>query len=149
MEVLLLKDVDQLGHAGDVKKVSDGYARNYLLPRGLAVMATPGAIKQAGQHREASARRQVRVASEAQSLAQALDGVTVNLKARAGEGDRLYGSITNANIAAALSTKIGREVDKRKIELEEPLRELGTHAVTVHLAPGAEAKVTVVVEREE
>jgi large subunit ribosomal protein L9 len=140
--------VERLGSAGEVKKVSDGYARNFLFPRGLAVMATAGAIKQAEHTRTAAIRRQDRVLSEAQALAQALDGVTVNLTARAGEGDRLYGSITNANIAAALSTKIGREVDKRKIELEEPIRELGTHAVTVHLAPGAEAKVSVVVERE-
>lgn len=149
MEVLLLKDVDRLGHSGEVKKVSDGYARNYLFPRGLAVMATAGAVKQAEQHRDATARRQTRVLSEAQALAQALDGVSVSFKARAGEGNRLYGSITNANIATALSEKTGHEVDKRKIELEEPLRELGTHAVTIHLAPEAEAKVTVVIEREE
>lgn len=149
MEVLLLKDVETLGHAGDVKKVSDGYARNYLLPRGLAVMATPGSIKKAREDREATARRQAKVLSDAQAMAATLDGLAVTFKARAGEGDKLYGSITNANIAAALSTKIGQEVDKRKIELEEPIRELGTHAVTIHFGPAAEAKVTVVVEREE
>jgi len=149
MEVLLVKDVENVGHAGDVKKVSDGYARNYLLPRGLAVMASPGAIKKAKEDREANARRQARVLSEAQAMAATLDGVTVTFQARSGEGDKLYGSITNANIAAALSAKIGQEVDKRKIELEEPIKELGTHAVTIHFGPGAEAKVTVVVEREE
>jgi large subunit ribosomal protein L9 len=149
MEVLLLKDVETLGHAGDVKKVSDGYARNYLLPRGLAVMATPGAIKKAGEDREATTRRQARILSEAQAMAAALDGLAVSFTARAGEGDKLYGSITNANIATALSAKIGQEVDKRKIELEEPIKELGSHAVTIHFGPGAEAKVTVTVEREE
>jgi len=149
MQVLLLKDVEQLGHSGEIKKVSDGYARNYLIPRGLAIAATPGAVKQAEQQRTLTARREVRVLSEAQTLAQALDGMTVSFHARAGEGERLYGSITNADIADALAAKLGREVDKRKIELEEPLKQLGTHAVTIHLAPRAEAKVTIVIEREE
>ena len=149
MEVLLLKDVDQLGQAGDIKKVADGYARNYLMPRGLAVMATPGAIKQADLQRESESRRKAHELSEAQALAQLLDGKSVTFQARAGEGDRLYGSITSANIAEALEEEVGQEVDKRKVDLEEPLKELGDHAVTIRLAPEAEAKVTVVIEREE
>ena len=149
MEVLLLKDVVDLGEAGEIKRVADGYARNYLVPRGLAVRATPGAIKQAEKQRQAAARRQAKELTEAQALAQALDGVSVSFQARAGESDRLYGSITNVNIAEALEEKIGQEVDRRKFEMEEPLKELGTHAVTIRLAPGAEAKVTVVIEREE
>ncbi len=149
MEVLLLKDVVELGDAGEIKRVADGYARNYLVPRGLAVRATPGAIKQAEKQRQAATRRQAKELSEAQALAQTLDGVSVTFQARAGETDRLYGSITNVNIAEALEEKIGQEVDRRKIEMEEPLKELGTHAITVRLAPGAEAKVTVVIEREE
>ena len=149
MEVLLLKDVVDLGDAGEIKRVADGYARNYLVPRGLAVRATPGAIKQAEKQRQAADRRQAQELSEAQALAQTLDGVSVTFQARAGETDRLYGSITNVNIAEALEEKIGQEVDRRKIEMEEPLKELGTHAITVRLAPGAEAKVTVVIEREE
>ena len=147
MEVLLLKDVEELGEAGQIKKVADGYARNYLVPRGLAVCATPGAIKQAEKQRNAASRRQAKELSEAQALAQLLDGVSVTFEARAGEADRLYGSITNVNIAEALEEKVGQEVDRRKITLEEPLKELGTHAVTIRLAPGAEAKVTVVIER--
>ena len=149
MEVLLLKDVDQLGQAGEIKRVTDGYARNYLFPRELAVLATPGAIKQAERHLEAEASRQSKALSDAQAMAQLLDGIVVTFQARAGELDRLYGSITNANIAEALQEKVGREVDRRKIDLEEPLKELGTHAVTIRLAPEAEAKVTVVIEREE
>jgi len=148
MEVLLLKNVDQLGRAGDVKRVSDGYARNYLIPRGLATLATPGSIRQAELRKESTAHRQAREVSEAQTLAQTLDGMSVTFQARAGELDRLYGSITNVMIAEALSEKAGLEVDRRKIELEEPLKEIGTHAVTIRFAPGAEAKVTVVVERE-
>jgi large subunit ribosomal protein L9 len=149
MEVLLLKDVVDLGEAGEIKRVADGYARNYLVPRGMAVRATPGAIKQAEKQRKAASRRQAKELSEAQALAQTLDGVSVTFQARAGETDRLYGSITNVNIAEALEEKTGQEVDRRKIEMEEPLKELGTHAITVRLAPGAEAKVTVVIEREE
>jgi large subunit ribosomal protein L9 len=149
MDVLLLEDVSQLGQAGDIKRVADGYARNYLFPRGLAVLATPGAISKAEVQRQARARREVQALSEAQALAQALDGMTVTFQARAGDTDRLYGSITNANIAEALSEKIGQEVDRRKIEMEEPLKELGTHAVTIRPGHEAEAKVTVVIEREE
>jgi large subunit ribosomal protein L9 len=149
MQVLLLKDVNTLGHAGEVKKVTDGYARNYLIPRGLATAATEGAVKRAEQQRQAISRQQIKVLTEAQAFAQILDGVTISFQARAGESDRLYGSITNAHIAEALTEKVGREVDKRKIDLEEPLRELGTHAVTIRLAPEAEAKIIVVVEREQ
>ena len=149
MEVLLLRDVEQLGQAGEIKKVADGYARNYLMPRGLAAVATPGAIKQAESHRTHDARRQAKELDEAQILAQVLDGRTVTFQARAGEEDRLYGSITNVNIAEALEEQVEQDVDRRKIEMEEPLKELGTHAVTIRLAPGAEAKVTVIIEREE
>lgn len=149
MEVLLLKDVEQLGTAGEVKRVADGYARNYLIPQGLVTMATPGAIKQAERERQAAERRKAQELSEAQALAQALDGLSVTFQARAGETDRLYGSITNVNIAEALQEQNGIEVDRRKIDLEEPLKELGTHAVTIRLAPGAEAKISVVIEREE
>jgi large subunit ribosomal protein L9 len=149
MEVLLLKDVDQLGRAGDVKNVASGFARNYLFPRELAVPATPGAIKQTALQREAEARRVAQELSEAQALAQLLDGKSVTFAARAGESDRLYGSITSSNIAEALEKLVGQEVDKRKIDLDEPLKELGDHAVTIRLAPEAEAKVTVVIEREE
>jgi len=149
MDVLLLKDVDQLGQAGDIKKVASGFARNYLIPRGLVAIATPGAIKQAELQREADVRRQALELSEAQALAQLLDGRSVSFEARAGEGDRLYGSITSANIAESLEEQVGQEVDKRKIDLEEPLKELGDHAITIRLASEAEAKVTVVIEREE
>lgn len=149
MQVLLVKNVDQLGQAGEIKKVEDGYARNYLIPRGLAVLATPGAIRQAELRKKTQAHQQARALTEAQALAQLLDGMTLTFQARAGEGGRLYGSVTNAHIADALQKQIGRKVDRRKIELEEPLKQLGIHAVTIRLAPQAEAKITVIVEREE
>lgn len=149
MEVLLLKDVEQLGEAGEIKRVANGYARNFLIPRGLAVIATPGAVKQVEMQLESEARREAKELDEAQALAQALEGLSVTFQARAGESDRLYGSITNANIADALSEQVEQEVDRRKLVMEEPLKELGTHTVTIRLAPGAEATVTVVIEREE
>lgn len=149
MQVLLLKDVEPLGAAGEVKKVADGYARNYLIPRGLATAATPGAIKQAELMQEAEERRQAQAISEAKALAEVLNGQTVTFQARAGEGDRLYGSITTGNIAEALEENTGQEVDKRKIELSEPIKDLGEHTVTIRLAAEAVASVTVVVERQE
>ena len=149
MEVLLVQDVDRLGGVGEIKKVSDGYARNFLFPRNLAVLATPGAVKQFEMRRKADEVREAKALSEAQALAQVLDGMIVTFQARAGESDRLYGSITNAHIAEALEEKCECEVDRRKIDLEEPLKELGTHAVTIRLAPEAEAKISVVIERED
>jgi large subunit ribosomal protein L9 len=149
MEVMLLKDIEELGGAGDIKRVADGYARNYLIPRGLAVLASEGALKQAERLRAAKVRRQAKELSQAQALAQILDGQSITFQARAGEADRLYGSITNVNIAEALEEKLDQEIDRRKIILEEPLKELGTHAVTIRLAAEAEAKVTVIIEREE
>lgn len=149
MEVLLTKDVDNLGESGEVVSVADGYARNFLLPRGLAIPATAGAIKQAELERAAEERQRATELNEAKALAQILDGMSVSFQARAGETDRLYGSITKAQIAEALEARARREVDRRKIVLDEPIKDLGTHAVTIHLAPEAEAKITVVVEREE
>ena len=149
MQVLLTKNVPELGNAGEIKMVADGYARNYLFPRELAILATPSAIKQATLQRKAVARREEKALSEAQALALLLDGMIVTFQARAGETERLYGSITSGNIAEALTKQAGQEVDRRKIDLEEPLKELGTHAVTIRLAQEAEAKVTVIVEREE
>jgi len=149
MDVLLTKDVDNLGATGDVVSVADGYARNFLLPRGLAVPATAGAIKQAELERAAEERRRADELDEAKALAQVLDEMSVTFHARAGETDRLYGSITKSQIADALEAKSGREIDRRKIDLDEPIKDLGAHAVTIRFAPGAEAKITVVVEREE
>lgn len=149
MDVLLLQDVEQLGAAGEIQKVADGFARNFLFPRNLAVIATPGAIKQAEQQQAARVRQKAKALDEAKSFAQALDGLTVTFKARAGEGDRLYGSITSGDIAEALSPLVGDEVDRRKIVLEESIKDLGTHSVSVRLAAEAVATVTVVVERDE
>ena len=149
MEILLLKDVKGLGRAGEIKKVAGGYARNFLIPRGFAVPADAGARKRAESLREISQRRQQRQLSEAQTLAAKLSGLVLRFKVKAGEKDRLYGSITNVDIAEAIAREIGQTVDRRHIELTRPIRELGTHQVPIRLLAGIEPVVTVVVEREE
>ncbi len=148
MEVLLLKDVEGLGHAGEIKKVAGGYARNFLIPRGLAVVADKGARKQAAHLREATERQQARQTSAAQALANKLSELTLRFTAKAGENDRLYGSITAADIVEAIEREIGQAVDRRHVELEHPIRELGTHQVAIRLMPNIIPRVTVVIERE-
>ncbi len=149
MQVLLLKDVPNLGKAGTVKNVADGYARNYLFPQKLAVPATPEAMKQAETIRKAALRRQQRIEEEAEALAKELEAVSLTFKAKAGESGKLYGSVTAGHIAEALSAKMGMEFDKRKIDLEEPLKELGAHQVRIKLAPTVSASIRVVIEPEE
>lgn len=149
MQVLLLKDVPNLGKAGAVKNVADGYARNYLFPQKLAVPATPEAMKQAEAIRKAALRRQQRIEEEAEALAKELEAITLTFRAKAGESGKLYGSVTAGHIAEALSAKMGMEFDKRKIDLEEPLKELGAHQVRIKLAPNVSGFVRVVIEPEE
>ncbi len=148
MRVLLLKDVKGLGKAGDVKEVAGGYATNYLLPKKLAQTVTEGSVKMAEQARESEKRRLERKANEAKTLAGKLDGQTVVLKARSGEGDRLYGSITSQDVAEALAKSTGLTIDKRYLELEHPIKSLGHHPVTLKLGGGLTATVSVVVERD-
>ncbi len=149
MDVLLLRNVPGIGTAGQVKKVTDGYARNYLLPRKLAVAATGGAIKQAESIKEAAARRDAKTLAEAQTLADVLGQTTLTFRAKAGEGDRLFGSITAGDIAEQLANEKRITVDKRKIELDNPIKELGTRQVAIKLHPEVTAHVNVIVEREE
>lgn len=148
MEVLLLKDVRRLGKAGEIKKVADGYARNYLLPRGLAVMATEAARQELAEQAAAKARRIANEQARAEARAQDLKDVTLRFTARVGESGRLYGSITSADIAAKLAQIVGAEVDKRKVLLEEPIKEIGKTKVDVRLHSNVAISVTVIVEAE-
>jgi large subunit ribosomal protein L9 len=149
MQVLLMQNVPGIGNAGEVKKVADGYARNYLLPRKLAVVASQSAVKQAEAIKQAVLRREAKTRAEAQELAKIIEQVTLTFRAKAGEGDRLFGSITSADIVESLAREKGITVDKRKIDLDSPLKELGTHQVAIKLHPEVSAKVAVVVEKEE
>ncbi len=142
MKVVLLADVRGLGRAGEVVEVKDGYARNYLLPRGLAAEATAGRVREMQDHQQARARRQEREREEAARLAAALEGVAVDLRARAGEGGRLFGSVTAADVAEALAAR-GFAVSKRQVELDEPIKAVGTYTVPVRIAPGVVARVQV------
>jgi large subunit ribosomal protein L9 len=148
MKILLTQDVDNLGHAGDVKTVADGYGRNFLLPRGLAVLATAGALKSADRMKAAAVARRAKEKADVDAIAQVINGQTLHFTARAGEKGKLFGSITSANIAAELSKKLGSQFDKRKVALREPLREAGSHSVTIKLASDVHPQVTVVITPE-
>ncbi len=147
MQVLLLKNVPGIGSAGQVKKVADGYARNYLLPNHLAVPATDGAVKQADTIKEASARREAKTLGEAQELAKILAQTTLTFRAKAGQGDHLFGSITSGDIADKLVADKNIHIDKRKIDLSNPIKELGERKVAIKIHSDVVAHVNVVVER--
>jgi large subunit ribosomal protein L9 len=149
MEVILLQDVKGLGKAGEVKRVADGYARNYLIPKGLASKLSAGAVKEAEVKLQAQARRQKKIEAEASDVADALAQVRLTFTAKAGETGRLYGSITAADIVEALEKKTGYVVDKRKLVLEEPIRHLGPHRVGIKLLTDLVPEIEVMVEAED
>ncbi len=126
MKVLLIKDVYKLGRAGDVKKVADGYGRNYLLPQGLAVLATPNALKQAEKIREEAIKQRAALNQEMSAIAQVLNGLALGFPAKAGETGKLYGSITAENVANAIKARTGIEVKRQQIDMQ-PIRALGEH----------------------
>ncbi|MEX1020355.1 MAG: 50S ribosomal protein L9 [Litorilinea sp.] len=148
MKVLLTDDVPNLGTAGEVHAVAGGYARNYLMPRGFAVLATKGAMKQAEDIRQAGMRKRAQELANAQAQAEMINGKRLLFHARAGERDRLYGSVTVLEIAERLSEEVGFDVDRRKIELDQPIRELGIVDLSVRLVAEVTAQFTVGVARE-
>lgn len=148
MQVLLVKDVPGIGKAGQTKNVADGHARNYLLPRGLAVVATHSAVKQADALKLAAAKREAETLQEAQMLANTLNAIHLNFRVKAGANDRLFGAITAADIAERLKQDHKINIDKRKIELEHPIKDLGQRGVPIKLHPEVTAHVQVLSERE-
>jgi large subunit ribosomal protein L9 len=147
-KVLLTQDVTTLGNAGEVFAVAGGYARNFLLPRGIAVLATKGALKQAEEIKQTGLRRRAQERSNADAQAQMIGKQKLLFAANAGENDRLYGSVTAADIAERLSQAVGFEVDRRKIQLEHPIRDLGIYHLIIRLIPEVSANFTVGVARE-
>ncbi len=147
MKVLLLKDVYKLGRAGDVKKVADGYGRNYLIPQGMAVLATAGAIKQAEGIRTRATAQRTALNQEMGGTADRLKGLLIGFAARAGETGKLYGSITNQMIADEISRVTATKVDRRQIECE-PIRTLGEHHCTVRLTVDLTPDIKILVYRE-
>jgi large subunit ribosomal protein L9 len=146
MKVILSKDVPGTGKAGEVKDVADGYARNYLIPRKLAIPATGGALKTVEQKKAAEEKKAASEEAAARALADRLTAAPVVLTAKVGDQGRLYGSITSGDIADQLSAHLGQPIDKRKIELDEPIRQLGTFQVTIRLHRAVNAAVKVDVQ---
>ena len=147
MKVLLIKDVYKLGHAGDVKKVADGYGRNFLLPQKMAVLATPGALKQTEKIRSQAEVRRTEQNSELKDLANQIKGLSLVFAAKAGETGKLYGSITTQDVAAAIQEKTRFEVKKQQIDMQ-PIRNLGEFAAHVRLTMDLVPEIKVIVHRE-
>ncbi len=148
MEVILREDIEKLGNRGQVVKVAPGYARNYLLPKKLAVAATDANKKIVEQERQAHLRKEAKLVSEAQDLAKLVNGVSVTIAQKAGENDQLFGSVTAKDITEALAAK-NFTIDRRKIHLDDPIKQLGEYKVPVRLHKDVTAEVTVSVVKEE
>jgi len=144
MKIVLRDDVENLGRKGDVVDVADGYARNYLVPRGLAMKATKGVVQQSEAMRRNRAAHDARDREAAQALADQLAGKRIEIRARAGEGGRLFGSVTAADVVDAVRAQVGVELDRRKTQLADPLKELGPAEVPVKLH--SDVEVTLVVD---
>ena len=148
MEVILREDIDNLGTRGQVVKVAPGYARNYLLPKRLAVTATESNKKIVEQERQAHLRKEAKFKADAEDLSKLLTGVSVTISQKAGENDQLFGSVTSKDIADALAAK-NFNIDRRKVQLDEPIKQLGEFKVPVKLHKDVTAEVTVIVVKEE
>ncbi len=148
MKIVLRQDVPKVGDAGSVQTVSNGYARNFLIPRGLAVVATDGELKVAAHNLAVKERKVARQEELLRSLSDKIDGQRLTFTAKAGEQGRLYGSITASDVATALAAQISEDIDRRRVVLDEPLRTIGEHTVTVHLVGRLRPQVTVVIEAE-
>jgi len=147
MEVILREDVADLGSVGDVVKVKPGFARNFLLPRGLAVVADRRNVHVLEHQKRLAADKRERDRRQAQSVADRLGNVRLTIKARAGEEGKLFGSVTNLDVEKGLAAQ-GFPVERRRIRLEEPIKSVGEHVVSIHLGVGVDTKITVVVEAE-
>ena len=148
MEVILREDIEKLGSRGEVVIVASGYARNFLLPKRLAVVANESNKKIVEQERHAHVRKEAKLVDEAQDLSKLLTGVSVTIAQKAGEADQLFGSVTSKDIAEALALQ-NFIIDRRKIQLEEPIKQLGEFKVPVRLHKDVTAEITVVVVKEE
>ena len=148
MEVILREDIEKLGSRGEVVKVAPGYARNFLIPKRLAVAATESNKKIVEQERQAHLRREAKAEGEAQDLAKMMNGVTVTIKQKAGENDQLFGSVTSKDVADALAAQ-NYTIDRRKIQLDDAIKQLGEFKVPVRLQKNVTAEITVVVAKEE
>ncbi len=149
MEVIFIQDVPNQAQAGEVRRVADGFARNYLIPQGLAEMATPEVLKRLHRIKAAGDKTRIRETEVMEELATALDGTSVKVMARVTPTGRYYGAITNAQIATELSSAVGREIDRRLVESGEPIREPGEYDIVLRWANEIQATIHIVAEVEE
>jgi large subunit ribosomal protein L9 len=145
MQVILRQDVDKIGRRGEIVDVSRGYVRNFLVPRGLAEMATPGKLEEVRHEMEEAEERDRRMAEKASEIAEILNKSVITIEARTGEDERLFGSVTAANIASAIERARDVRIDRRRIRLDEPIKSLGTHQVLIQVHGDVEASVKVIV----
>jgi large subunit ribosomal protein L9 len=145
MQVILKQDVEKIGQRGDIVEVSRGYVRNFLVPRGLAEVATPAKMEEARRQMIEAEERDQRMAERASEIAETLNKSVITIEARTGEDERLFGSITAANIASAIEKVRGVHLDRRRIKLDEPIKSLGTHQVPVQVHGDIETSVKVIV----
>ena len=148
MKVVFLNDVEGSGRVGEIKNVADGYARNFLLPRGLAAPATADAIKKGEARAAKEARRQAELDEQAQALAEKLAGSAITIVAKAGRKGRLFGSVTQADIAQEITNILGQEVDRHQVLLAEPIKEVGTHEVVIQLTRNVQPTISLEVLAE-
>src|SRR5206468_175933 len=149
MKVVFKRDVPSVGKAGEVKEVADGYARNFLIPRGYAVTATRTEMANVEARKAADDRHRAKLDEERKALAQRIEAEPLVMQARAGAKGRLHGSITAADVAEALSKSLGQSIDKHDVEVAEPIKTLGAHTAGVRLAPRVSAKLQLTIEAEE
>jgi len=148
LKVMLIKDVQNVGLAGDVKEVADGYGRNFLIPRRMAVLAGRGAEAEARRLREATAKREAKERDDAQELADTIDNKTVVVRLKVGAEDKVFGAITNDDIATALRLQHQVDVDRRKIEVKDPLKQLGEHQVPLRLHRDVTAHINLIITQD-
>jgi len=149
MRVIFLEDVAKIANAGDIKEVADGYGRNFLIPKKLAVLANAPEASLVETQKKIKAKREAKSRQDMLELAEKLEGKEIIIKGRSGTNERLHGSITNADIADELQNREGLLIDKRKIELDEPIHQLGNYEITIKLASDITPKILVTVIEEE
>ena len=145
MQVILKQDVEKIGQRGDIVDVSRGYVRNFLAPRGLAEIATPSRLEEARREMAEAEEREQRIAERASEVAETLNKSVITIEARTGEDERLFGSVTTANIVSAIERARSIRLDRRRVKLEEPIKSLGTHQVPIQVHGDIEASVKVIV----
>ena len=149
MKVILRSNVEGVGNTGDVVEVANGYAQNFLMPKGLAMRATEGAVRQAAAMKRSRDLQDLKQREVAEEAAQRLEAVAISIQARVGQDDQLYGSVTTSDIVEAVQAQTGIELDRRNMSLEEPIRQVGTHQVEMRLHPEVRAQLTVEVASVE